>query len=36
MKRTTEIAAFFFFLTGGTLFTVMSVGWIRWFLSGEV
>jgi len=31
MKQTTEMAALFFFLTGGTLFTVMSIAWISWF-----
>jgi len=27
-----ERAALFFFLTGGSLFTVMSCAWIMWFL----
>ena len=31
MSKNLEKAAFFFFLTGGSLFTVMSCAWIMWF-----
>ena len=31
MKPNTEKAAFFFFITGGCLFTVMTSAWLGWF-----
>ena len=35
MSEKLENAALFFFLTGGSLFTVMCVAWVMW-LFGEV